>query len=280
MRTITDTAQMMAEARALRAAGQRIGFVPTMGFLHHGHTSLMRQARPLCDTLVVSIYVNPLQFAPTEDLDRYPRDPVGDLAQCEEAGVDLVFMPGELYAPEHSTRVRVSGVSEGLCSGTRPHFFEGVATVVARLFGLVKPHVAVFGEKDYQQLRVIQQMVADLAMDIDVVGGPLVRDGDGVALSSRNAYLSPEERVRARSLHRALFAMRDAARQGERDVGALLERGRALLDVDALDYLEVRDGLSLRPLTELPELPERPPRALVAAFVGRTRLIDNTGLGS
>lgn len=280
MRIITDPTQMMDEARALRAAGRRIGFVPTMGFLHVGHTSLMRQARPLCDTLVVSIYVNPLQFAPHEDLDRYPRDPEGDLEKCQGAGVDLVFMPPALYAPDHSTRVRVSGLGEGLESDSRPHFFEGVATVVARLFGLVKPAVAVFGEKDYQQLRVIQQMVADLALDIDVIGGPLVRDDDGVALSSRNAYLSPRDREMARSLHRALFAIRDAIAAGERDLERLLALGRGLLEVDRLDYLEIRDGASLRPLSAIPD--PQPgalrPRALVAAVVGRTRLIDNTGL--
>lgn len=276
MRVQTDPTAMQDEARARRAAGERIGFVPTMGFLHAGHTSLMRQARPRCDWLVASIYVNPLQFAPHEDLDRYPRDPEGDLAKCEEAGVDLVFMPSQLYLPEHSTRVRVSGVSEGLCGGSRPVFFEGVATVVARLFGLVKPTVAIFGEKDYQQLKVIQRMVADLAMDIEVLGGPLVRDADGLALSSRNAYLSPAERARALSLHRALQAMRGAAREGEREVGALLALGRAQLDVDRLDYLEIVDDTLLRPLARLPEQGEA--RALVAAFVGRTRLIDNVAL--
>lgn len=276
MRVQTDPTAMQDEARARRAAGERIGFVPTMGFLHAGHTSLMRQARPRCDWLVASIYVNPLQFAPHEDLDRYPRDPEGDLAKCEEAGVDLVFMPSQLYMPEHSTRVRVSGVSEGLCGGSRPVFFEGVATVVARLFGLVKPTVAIFGEKDYQQLKVIQRMVADLAMDIEVLGGPLVRDADGLALSSRNAYLSPAERARALSLHRALQAMRGAAREGEREVGALLALGRAQLDVDRLDYLEIVDDALLRPLARLPEQGEA--RALVAAVVGRTRLIDNVAL--
>ena len=278
MRIITDPGEMQASARQARADGQRIGFVPTMGFLHRGHTSLMEQARPRCDALVVSIYVNPLQFAPHEDLGRYPRDPEGDLAKCEAAGVDIVFMPEALYAPNHSTRVRVGGVSEQLESASRPHFFEGVATVVARLFGLVKPHVTVFGEKDYQQLRVIQQLVEDLAMDITVLGGPLVRDEDGVALSSRNAYLSPEERVRARSLSRALYAMAEASRRGQREVAALVQIGRALLEADSLDYLEVRDGVSLRPLVTLPPPGGTPPRALVAAVVGRTRLIDNMGL--
>lgn len=276
MRVIVDPSEMQAEARARRAEGQRIGFVPTMGFLHTGHTSLMRQCRPLCDWLVVSIYVNPLQFAPHEDLDRYPRDAEGDLAKCEAAGVDVVFMPSELYAPGHSTRVRVSGVSEGLCGGSRPVFFEGVATAVARLFGIVKPTVSIFGEKDYQQLKVIQRMVADLALDVDVLGGPLVRDADGVALSSRNAYLDPVARARAASLHRALFAMRDARAAGEQEVEKLLEIGRQRLDVDRLDYLEIVDDVHLRPLARLS--PGESARALVAAFLGQTRLIDNVGL--
>lgn len=274
-RIITDPAEMAAEARRRRPT-QRIGFVPTMGFLHEGHVSLMRQARPQCDWLVVSIYVNPLQFAPHEDLDRYPRDPDGDLAKCASAGVDAVFMPPSLYPPGHSTRVRVDGVSRGLCGDSRPHFFEGVATVVARLFGLVQPHVSVFGEKDFQQLRVIQRMVEDLAIDVEVQGGPLVRDPDGLAMSSRNAYLSPELRARALSLSRALRAMSAAAAAGQRDVATLLAAARDQLDVDELDYLEVRDVATLQPLTALS--PDQPARAFVAAWLGKTRLIDNMGL--
>jgi len=273
MRVVSDPQAMLADSRARRAAGRSIGFVPTMGFLHVGHTSLMGLARPRCDWLVVSIYVNPLQFAPTEDLDRYPRDEAGDLAKCEAAGVDLVFMPTSLYPPGHATRVRVAGPAEGLESGPRPHFFEGVATVVARLFGLVKPTLAVFGEKDYQQLRTIQRMVEDLAMDIEIVGGPLIRDDDGVALSSRNAYLSEAQRQRARTLHQALYAVRDAAAGGERDVEKLAEIGRSRLDVDRLDYLLLADPDSLSPLSTLSAGQQA--RALIAAVVGSTRLIDN-----
>lgn len=274
MEILRDPARMQSFALACRARGETVGFVPTMGFLHRGHTSLMDQVRPRCDRLVVSIYVNPLQFGPNEDLDRYPRDPEGDARICESHGVDVLFMPSELYSPGHSTRVRVHGVSEGLCGASRPGHFEGVATVVARLFGLVQPHIAIFGEKDYQQLAVIRRMVRDLAMPIEILAGPLVRDEDGVALSSRNQYLSPDERRRARSLVAALRAMAKAALAGERSTARLVEIGRAVLDVDAIDYLEVRDAESLAPI----EVLDRPARALVAAYLGRTRLIDNLAL--
>jgi pantoate--beta-alanine ligase len=273
MRILTDPAEVAAEARARRARGQRVGFVPTMGFLHAGHCSLMDLCRPRCEWLVVSIYVNPLQFGPTEDLDRYPRDPEGDARQCEEHGVDAIFMPPQLYAPDHSTTVRVADLQDGLCGAARPGHFDGVTTVVARLFGLVQPDVAVFGEKDYQQLAVIRRMVRDLAMPVELVGGPLVRDADGLALSSRNTYLSPADRARALSLHRALHRMRAVAAETD-DVDVILAEGRALLEVDRLDYLEVRDGEDLRLLPRL-----RPSaRAFVAGLVGRTRLIDNLAL--
>lgn len=276
MRVLTDPAALNAEARARRAKGERIGFVPTMGSLHRGHTSLMTLARPRCNWLVTSIYINPMQFGPGEDLAAYPRDPEGDAEKCRAAGTDLLFMPEQLYAPDHCTRVRVAGLTEGLCGRARPDHFEGVTTVVARLFGLVQPHLAVFGEKDFQQLAVIRRMVADLAMDVEVVGGPLVRDDDGVALSSRNAYLSPGDRARARSLHRALFALRSAHRDtGVRDTSALIAHARALLDVDRLDYLEVVDAGNLQPLKTVGD---RPARAVLAALVGRTRLLDNVAL--
>lgn len=277
MQTWTDPLALQAEALRRRARGERIGFVPTMGFLHRGHTSLMDIARERCDWLVVSIYVNPLQFGPGEDLDAYPRDPDGDARRCLEHGVDAILMPSELYAPGHATRVNVTGLSQGLCGADRPTHFEGVTTVVARLFGLVQPHVAVFGEKDFQQLATVRRMVQDLAMPVDVVGGPLVRDDDGVALSSRNAYLSSTERLRARSISRALQAMAASSAAGETDVAALLERGREVLDVDQLDYLEVRAEADLAPLTHLDG---RPARAFAAARVGRPRLIDNLRLPS
>ena len=271
MRITSDWRLAQALCLERRARGQRVGFVPTMGFLHAGHASLMDLARPRCDLLVVSIFVNPLQFGPTEDLGRYPRDPEGDAARCAAHGVDLLLMTDQLYDPDHVTTVSVGGPSAGLCGGARPGHFDGVATVVARLFGVVGPHIAVFGEKDYQQLAVIRQLVRDLAMPVEVVGGPLIRDADGLALSSRNKYLSPTDRRRALSLSAALRAIAAAAEGGERDAGALLRAGLAELDVDELDYLELRDASTLAPVHRL----EAPARALVAARVGGTRLIDN-----
>jgi len=266
---------MTAWADARHASVRRIGLVPTMGFLHRGHVSLMRILRPRVDELVVSIYVNPLQFGPTEDLDRYPRDPEGDAAKCEEAGVDALFTPTRMYPPGFQTSVAVHELTRGLCGASRPGHFEGVATVVARLFGLTRCDEACFGEKDYQQLAVIRRMVRDLAMPVTVVPGPLVRDEDGLALSSRNRYLSTTERSRGLSLHRALFAMAEAAKAGETSAAALLDLGRAALEVDRLDYLELVDAESLQPLDTV----DRPARALVAAFLGKTRLIDNVAMG-
>ena len=275
MQTWTDPLALQAEALRRRARGERVGFVPTMGFLHAGHTSLMDIARARCDWLVASIFVNPLQFAPGEDLAQYPRDPEGDARKCREHGVDALLSPPDLYARGHGTRVHVEGLTQGLCGVDRPTHFDGVTTVVARLFGLVQPHVAVFGEKDFQQLATIRRMVLDLAMPVEVVGGPLIRDADGVALSSRNAHLSAEDRIRARSISGALRAMAEASAAGEADVAALLGIGREVLDVDDLDYLEVRAEADLRPLTLLDG---RPARAFAAARVGHPRLIDNLSL--
>lgn len=274
MRIVTDPSAVQAEHLARRARGETIGFVPTMGFLHRGHTSLMRLARPRCDHLVVSIFVNPLQFGPGEDLDRYPRDPDGDARLCEQAGVDLLFMPPRLYDEDHATTVSVRGLTAGLCGAARPGHFDGVTTVVARLLGLVQPTLAVLGEKDFQQLAVVRRMVRDLALPVEILGGPLVRDEDGVALSSRNAYLDPEARRRARSLSATLHRLAERVADGQRDLPALLALGRAGLDVDRVDYLEIVDPQTLAPLTAL----DRPARALVAAFIGGTRLIDNIAL--
>ncbi len=274
--------EWLGDTPALRAwraglpAGARVGFVPTMGFLHAGHASLMALLRPRVDALLVSIYVNPLQFGPSEDLDRYPRDAEGDAALGRAEGVDAVFAPASLYAPDFSTVVRVDGLTDGLCGASRPTHFQGVTTVVARLFGLTGAHVAAFGEKDYQQLAVIRRMVADLALPVEIVGGPIVRDEGGLALSSRNAYLSDPDRRRARTLRAALRALQAAYDAGERDVDALRAVARACVDADRLDYLEVVDAASLRALHRV----EGPARALIAAFYGATRLIDNVDVAA
>ncbi len=274
MQSIQSSEALQSQCLSWRAEGLRVGFVPTMGFLHAGHLSLMELARAQCDKLVVSIYVNPLQFGPNEDLDRYPRNASGDAAKCLAVGTDVLFLPEALYPPGHVTRVTVNGLTDRLCGAKRPGHFEGVTTVVARLFGLVLPHVAVFGEKDYQQLVVLRRMTRDLALPIEIVGAPLVRDQDGLALSSRNAFLSPEQRERALSLHRALAAMDTQAAAGERDIAALIETGHKCLNVDSLDYLEVLGAQDLEPLRVL----DRPARAFVAAKLGATRLIDNWAL--
>ncbi len=271
MKQIFDPTDMSRWSQQRRSGGSRIGFVPTMGYLHRGHTSLMDIARERCDSLVVSIFVNPLQFGPGEDLDLYPRDPEGDVARCRAHGVDLLFMPARLYPPGFETTVQVGRLTRGLCGATRPGHFPGVTTVVARLLGLVAPHVAVFGEKDYQQLMVIRRMVADLAMNVEILAGPLVREPDGLAMSSRNRYLSHSARSRALSLSRALFAMRDAKSDDPEHLKSL---GMSILDVDKLDYLEIVNERTLQPIGSL----AAPARAMVAAWVDGTRLIDNVSL--
>ncbi len=278
MITLTRTAEMQAWARAHRA--ERIGFVPTMGFLHAGHTSLMDHLRPDVDLLVASIFINPLQFAPGEDLDQYPRDPEGDSAKCEAHGVDVLFVPDDFYPDDFTTRVAVHRLTERLCGASRPDHFGGVTTVVSRLFGVTGCNVACFGEKDYQQLAVIRRMVRDLALPVEVVGAPLVRDVDGLALSSRNKYLSVDDRKRALNLHQALFAMREARQAGTTDVSELLAVGTPVLQAGCeptqlrVDYLEIVDADTLEPVSTV----DRPCRAMVAAFLGSTRLIDNIAL--
>ncbi len=210
---------MSAWSRAARMRGERMAFVPTMGALHEGHVALLREGRRRGDKLVLSIFVNPTQFGPNEDLARYPRDLPGDLAKAAGAGTDVAFVPeaADMYPPGHQTVVEVRELARGLDGAFRPGHFAGVATVVAKLFNIVPPDLAIFGEKDFQQLAIVRRMVADLAMPIEIVGIPTVREPDGLAMSSRNAYLSPAERARALSLSRALFAARDRAAAGERD---------------------------------------------------------------
>jgi pantoate--beta-alanine ligase len=268
---------MRARSDAWRAAGKRIAFVPTMGYLHAGHVSLLDEARRRGDVLVLSIFVNPTQFGPKEDLSRYPRDLEGDLAKARAAGVDVAYVPDApaMYPPGYQTYVEVEGLQQGLDGASRPGHFRGVATVVLKLFAAVQPHVALFGRKDYQQLRVLTQMTRDLDLGVEIVGMPIVREPDGLAMSSRNAYLSPDERLRALSLSRALVSARGAFEGGERDAARLVDSARNTLHMTPgvrLDYLEVRDAETLQPIDGRIA---RPIVMAVAAFVGTTRLIDN-----
>jgi pantoate--beta-alanine ligase len=282
---ITDPAAWQARCSAARDGGARIALVTTMGFLHDGHVSLLREARARADAAgrkglaLATIFVNPAQFGPNEDLSRYPRDLEGDLAKCAAAGIDWVLAPSDprmIFAPDHQTWVTVERASEGLCGASRPGHFRGVATVVAKLFNLTRPHVALFGEKDFQQLAVIRAMVRDLAMGVEVVGMPIVREPDGLARSSRNSYLSPDERTRALAISRALREAAEAAGRGERDAAALRARARARLEeADArVDYVELVHPDSLAPVARA----DAGSVMLIAAHVGGTRLIDNVRL--
>lgn len=263
----------------LRRRGQTLALVPTMGFLHEGHLSLMREGGQRCDVVAATIFVNPTQFGPKEDLSRYPRDLSGDLAKCAEAGTSVVYAPEPevVYPQGYQTYVNVEQVSQGLCGERRPGHFRGVATVVTKLLALFRPDVALFGEKDYQQLQVITALARDLELGVEIVGRPTIREADGLAMSSRNTYLSADERAHALALSKALFSMQAAATNGERRVAALVQLGLGALEGHArLDYLEIRDAVNLSSIDTLTS--GVPARALVAAFVGTTRLIDNVAL--
>jgi pantoate--beta-alanine ligase len=272
-------ADVRARCTEARAGGLTVGFVPTMGALHEGHLALVRLARQKASFVVASIFVNPTQFGPREDLSRYPRDLPGDVRKLESVGVDLVFAPevGEMYAPGEQTRVRVGSLAEPLCGAIRPGHFEGVATVVAKLFAIVGPCAAVFGRKDYQQLLVIRRMTRDLLFPVEIVAHPIVREADGLAMSSRNAYLSADERVRALAIVRGLDTAARLFAGGERSVPELERAARAPIErvASSIDYVEVRDRDSLDALVEL----SGPAVLAVACRVGSTRLIDNLVLG-
>lgn len=278
IRTLAELRTVLADHRR---AGRRIGFVPTMGALHDGHVSLVKLARETCDITVASIFVNPTQFAPGEDLDTYPRTEEADLARLAEVGTDIVYLPSveEMYPSGSVTNVRVEEMSDLLDGVHRPHFFYGVATVVARLFVHVQPDVSVFGEKDYQQLQIIRRMVRDLGFPIEVIGGETVRDADGLAQSSRNLYLSAPERTKANvmsaSLHRA------ACRLSIGDpVSLVLAEARSRIEAagfDKLDYVSAVDPSSLQDLPDTAVAPGFEGRVLGAAWMGKTRLIDNMG---
>lgn len=276
MQTVRSVAELRRELADSRRAGRRIGLVPTMGAFHDGHLSLMRRAREECDVVIVSLFVNPAQFGPTEDLASYPRDEAHDAELAAGIGVDVLFAPDvdEVYPPGFATTVSVRGVTEPLEGAARGvEHFEGVATVVTKLFNMVGPDVAYFGQKDIQQTLVIKRFVRDLDLPVQIEVLPIVREPDGLALSSRNAYLSPEDRERAPALHRALEAAAQATARGERSAQAVLEAARDALRAAAIEpeYLEIVDPESLRPATQI----AAPVLLAVAAPVGRARLIDN-----
>jgi len=278
-RIIREVRELQRWADGERASGRRIALVPTMGALHEGHLSLVRRARACVDRVVASVFVNPTQFGPGEDFDRYPRDLDGDAAKLGRSGCDVVFAPsaGEMYPDGDCTWVEVEGLTDGLCGRDRPGHFRGVTTVVTRLLNAAKPHIAIFGEKDYQQLVVIRRLVRDLHIDVDIVAGPTVREPDGVAMSSRNALLERSHREQACALNAALAEARDLYGAGERDATRLMSvaRQRVEKEPDArVDYVELRCAETLAPLERI----DRPAVLALAVRFGATRLIDNTTL--
>jgi len=277
---IRELSALRNTVRTWQTNNRRIALVPTMGALHAGHMALVAEARKRADRVVVSLFVNPTQFAPGEDLAAYPRKGEEDAAMLEDAGIDVLWMPGveAMYPEGFATTISVAGVSEGLEGAHRPGHFDGVATVVAKLLGQVQPDLALFGEKDFQQLAVVRKMVADLNIRVGIVGVPTERDGDGLALSSRNVYLTPEERTAARALPDALNEAAVAISAGE-SVENVLQRARAKLEAAGfgpIDYIELCDAASLRPVRET----KGNLRLLAAAKLGRARLIDNVAVSA
>lgn len=277
MNTVKNLQQLRAAISRARSEGKRIAFVPTMGNLHAGHIALIQHATERADFVVASIFVNPLQFGANEDLDSYPRTLVADQSKLLEAGCNLLFTPDaqDMYPQgmAQQTIVSVPGVSTGLCGGSRPGHFDGVATIVCKLLNMVQPDIALFGEKDFQQLAVIRKMVADLNIPVHIFGVPIVRDHDGLALSSRNGYLSAQQRAVAPALQQGLQALKAQIKNGRRDYATLFEQFKTDLQAAGfrLDYVELRDALSLQPAA----MDSTQLVLLAAAYLGSTRLIDN-----
>lgn len=276
MQTVVEPSAVQRQCESVRRQGSTIGFVPTMGFLHEGHLSLMRRARAENAVLVVSIFVNPTQFGQGEDYDSYPRDLQGDLLALEKVGVDLVFAPSaeSIYPADYRTFVEVAEVTEGLCGASRPGHFRGVATVVTKLFNLIAPHRAYFGQKDYQQSVVIRRLVADLNLNLDIVILPTIREPDGLAMSSRNARLAPDQRRAAPILYRSLSRAEERVREGEKRAKIILDEMRAMIDDEPLarvDYIAICDPDTLKPVDQI----QGPTLAALAVRFGSTRLIDN-----
>ena len=276
MKIVGTVKEVREQVKEWKKQGLSVGFVPTMGYLNEGHKSLMDEARKGNDKVVVSIFVNPMQFGPTEDLATYPRDLDHDAALCESAGVDLIFHPEaeEMYEKDFCSFVDMTGLTEGLCGKTRPIHFRGVCTVVNKLFNIVTPDHAYFGQKDGQQLAVIKRMVRDLNMDIEIVGCPIVREEDGLAKSSRNTYLSPEERKAALILSKTVALGKELAKT-EKDANKVVEAMKKNIETEPLakiDYVEAVDALSMVPVEKL----EGTCMLAMAVYIGKTRLIDNT----
>jgi pantoate--beta-alanine ligase len=277
MEIISDPKAMQGRARQWRDQGLKVVLVPTMGFFHPGHLSLMEYGKTIGDRLVVSLFVNPAQFGPQEDLGRYPRDLDRDVCLAREAGVHCLYTPGAgaMYPPGYQTFVELESLSEGLCGASRPGHFRGVATVVLKLLNQVEPQVAVFGEKDYQQLMVVKRMAADLDVPVEIVGRPIVREPDGLAMSSRNTYLNPEARAAALCLYRALLAARELVASGARSRENILAAARQIINAAPgarIDYAALVDPATLKDVEAI----RGEARLLLAVWVNQTRLIDNT----
>ncbi|OAG27658.1 pantoate--beta-alanine ligase [Thermodesulfatator autotrophicus] len=276
MRLIKEISQMKTWRENARKNGIRIALVPTMGYFHEGHLALMKKAKTLADKVVVSIFVNPIQFGPREDFSSYPRDLERDAAMAQEIGVDVIFTPEarDMYPEGYQTYVEVTELSKPLCGARRPGHFKGVATVCLKLFNIVRPHVAIFGLKDYQQFLVIKRLVKDLNLDVEIVGHPIVREKDGLAMSSRNVYLSEEERKSAVCLYKALCLAKEKVKAGQRNPEALqkeLEEFVLSHPYTKIDYIEFRDPETLEEVKEI----SKPTLLALAVFVGKARLIDN-----
>jgi pantoate--beta-alanine ligase len=277
MEIISDPVGMQALARQWLGQGQKLALVPTMGYFHQGHLSLMEYGRTMADRLVVSLFVNPTQFGPQEDLERYPRDLDRDARLAREVGVDCLYTPdaAAIYPPGYQTYVAVESLSQGLCGASRPGHFRGVATVVLKLLNQVQPQVAIFGEKDYQQLRIIRRMAEDLNVPVQIVGRPIVREPDGLAMSSRNTYLNRQERAAALCLYRALLAARELVVSGAKSRENILEAVRQIINSaphTRIDYVALTDPETLREVETI----QGEARLLLAVWVNKTRLIDNT----
>jgi len=276
MKIIAFVKDMQKHADQIRNSGKTIAFVPTMGFLHDGHLSLIKDGKKRADEVVVSIFVNPTQFGPGEDFTAYPRDLNRDLALCRDAGADAVFTPKdtELYGSAYQTYINLTKLPNHLCGISRPTHFRGVATVVSKLFNIVKPHIAIFGQKDYQQLLVIRQMVCDLNFDIEIIGAPIVREADGLAMSSRNTYLTPDQRKQALCLYNSLNKAQELLNSGVIETAKIIDAAKEIITSQPeslIDYIRIFDPDTLEDV----QIADKAVRMALAVKIGKTRLIDN-----